>query len=160
MISFLCSGFSPATGSGGCSLAACGLLTAGTPPVAEDGLQGAQASGAEVQRLSKCGSQVPGYRLNSCGTQAEWLRGTWDLPRSGSSHVSCISKWILYRSGTREAHTNRHSFLKYYFPLWFIPGDWIQSRLPILNVIVSIYQTQTPSLLPPSQSLFLFFSKL
>ena len=57
----------------------CGLLTAVPPSVAEYGLQGARASGAAAQRLSKCGSQVPGRRLNSCGTQAEWLRGMWGL---------------------------------------------------------------------------------
>ena len=32
--------------------------------------------------LSSCGSRAPGHRLNSCGTQAEFLYGTWDLPRS------------------------------------------------------------------------------
>ena len=48
----------------------------------------------------------------------EWV----DMPSSrGSSqprdrtHISCFGKWILNRSGTREAHTYRHSFFFFFF---------------------------------------------
>ena len=58
---------------------------------------------------------------------------------------------LLY-SKVLQLHTYRHSFL-YSFPLWFImilniapcAIHWGLVVYPILNVIVCIYQPQTPS---------------
>ena len=44
---------------------------------------GTQASVVVVRRLSSCGSWVLERRLSSCGTQAQLLRGMWDLPGPG-----------------------------------------------------------------------------
>ena len=38
--------------------------------------------------FSSCSSRALGHRLSSCGTRAELLRSTWDLPRSGIEPVS------------------------------------------------------------------------
>ena len=38
--------------------------------------------------LRSCGSWAPKYRLNSCGTQAQFLRDTWDLPEPGIELMS------------------------------------------------------------------------
>ena len=51
-----CPGFSPVGASGGCSPVVCRLLIAVASPVAERGLQGAQASAGAVRGLSSCGS--------------------------------------------------------------------------------------------------------
>ncbi|KAJ8777134.1 hypothetical protein J1605_014517 [Eschrichtius robustus] len=37
---------------------------------------------------SSCGTRAPERRLNSCGAQAELLRGMWDLPGPGLEPVS------------------------------------------------------------------------
>ena len=39
-------------------------------------------------RFSSCGFPALEHRLNSCGTQASLLCGTWDLPRPGIEPVS------------------------------------------------------------------------
>ena len=58
--------------SGGCSLVAVrGLLTAMAPLAEEHRLLGTQASG------------VAAHGLSSCGSQAQWLRGMWNLPEPG-----------------------------------------------------------------------------
>ena len=49
----------------------------------------------ELVGFSRFGSQALEHRLNSCGARAWLLCGTCDLHRSGT-HVSCISRWILY----------------------------------------------------------------
>ena len=38
--------------------------------------------------FSSCSSQVPEYRLSSCGTQVSLLHSMWDLPRPGIEPVS------------------------------------------------------------------------
>ena len=52
-----------------------GLLPAVASLVVEDGLEGAEASGAAAP--------APERRLSSCGARAWLLWDTWDLPRSG-----------------------------------------------------------------------------
>ena len=72
-----CKGFSLAVGTGGSSLLAVhGFLTVVASLVGEHGLSSC------AMWLSSCGSRALGHRLNSCGTQAKFLYGTWDLPRS------------------------------------------------------------------------------
>ena len=48
---------------------------------------GARASVVVARGLSSCGSRALERRLSSCGTQAQLLRGTWDLPRPGLEPV-------------------------------------------------------------------------
>ena len=38
--------------------------------------------------FSSCGFQAPGHWHNSCGSRAQWLCGTWDLPESGMEPMS------------------------------------------------------------------------
>ena len=61
-----------------------GLLIAVAPLVVECRLQGTWASVVGAPRLSL----NPEDRLNSCGIQAQLLRGMWDLPGSGIKPVS------------------------------------------------------------------------
>ena len=50
-----------------------------------------------------CGSQAPGHRLSSRGTESSLLRGTWDLPGNrGRTHVPCFGRGILYHLATSE----------------------------------------------------------
>ena len=45
-------------------------------------------------------------RLSNCGSQAQLLRGMWDLPGSGLEPVPpCIGRQILNHCATREALT-------------------------------------------------------
>ena len=44
---------------------------------------GAWASVVGPHGLSSCGSQALEWRLSSCGSRAQLLRGTWDLPGPG-----------------------------------------------------------------------------
>ena len=53
-----------------------GLLTAKAPLAEEHRLLGTQASGVAVHGLS------------SCGSQAQWLRGMWNLPEPGIEPMS------------------------------------------------------------------------
>ena len=46
------------------------------------------STGSRHMGFSSCGSQVLERRLSSCGTQAQLLRGMWDLPRSGIEPMS------------------------------------------------------------------------
>ena len=55
-------------------------------------------------QCSSCGAQVPDHGLSSCGTRAQLLCGTWDLPVR-SYNLTYISRWILYYRATREAPT-------------------------------------------------------
>ena len=48
-------------------------------PVAEKGLQDAQALVVVAHGLSTCCSQALEHRLNSCGAGAELFLGLWDL---------------------------------------------------------------------------------
>ena len=59
--------------------------------VAENGLQGAQASAVMARGLSSFGSPAPEHRSKSCGAWAESLCGKWDLPRSRLKPVSPAS---------------------------------------------------------------------
>ena len=66
-------------------------------------------------------------RLSSCGSQAQLLRGMWDLPRPGLEPVS-------------PALSGR-------FSTTTPPG---KPQLSILYIVVCIYQSQSPNLaLPP-----------
>ena len=56
------------------------LLTAVSSLVAEHGLP--------AHRLGSCDLWALEHRLNSCGSQAQLLRGMWDLPGSGIELVS------------------------------------------------------------------------
>ena len=47
-----------------------------------------QSTGSRLMGFNSCGSQALECRLSSCGTQAEVLRGMWDLPRPGLKPVS------------------------------------------------------------------------
>ena len=49
---------------------------------------GAQASVVVVHRLRICGLWALECRLSSCGAQAQFLPGMWDLPRPGIEPVS------------------------------------------------------------------------
>ena len=49
---------------------------------------GARASVVVALGLSSCGSRALECRLNSCGAQAQLLRGMWDLPGPGLNTVS------------------------------------------------------------------------
>ena len=42
-----------------------------------------RSTGSRVCHSSSCSAQAPELRLNDCGTRAQLLCGTWDLPRSG-----------------------------------------------------------------------------
>ena len=46
------------------------------------------AQAPEPSGLSGCGAQAPEHRLSSCGPQALFLHGMWDLPGSGMEPVS------------------------------------------------------------------------
>ena len=65
-----------------------GLRNAGSSLVVEHRLQGIQTSAVVARGLSSCGSQALEHRLNSCGTWASLLCGTWALPGSGIQPVS------------------------------------------------------------------------
>ena len=47
-----------------------------------------QSTGSRRTGFSSCGTWAPERRLSSCGAQAEWLRGMWDLPGPGLEPVS------------------------------------------------------------------------
>ena len=49
---------------------------------------GAQALG--LVGFSSCGSQALEHWLRSCGTGAQFIRGLWNLPRSGIKFVSPV----------------------------------------------------------------------
>ena len=51
---------------------------------------GAQASVVVAHGLSSCGSWSLERRLSSCGSRAQLLRGTWDLPGPGLEPVSPV----------------------------------------------------------------------
>ena len=44
--------------------------------------------GSRRAGFSSCGSEALEHRLSSCGTRAQLLRGTWDLPVPGLEPVS------------------------------------------------------------------------
>ena len=67
-----CAGFSLVSGGG--------LLVAVDSLVSEHELWGTG--------LSSCSSWALEHRINSCSTQALWLRGMWDLPRPGMEPMS------------------------------------------------------------------------
>ena len=48
---------------------------------------GTRASVVAAHGLSSCGSRALEHRLASCGTQAQLLRGMWDLPGPGLEPV-------------------------------------------------------------------------
>ena len=56
--------------------------------VAERGLQSTWASVVVARGLSSCSSRALEHRLSSCGTWAQLLHGTWDLPGPGIKPVS------------------------------------------------------------------------
>ena len=68
-----------------------GFLLAVASPFPEHGLSGLRASVAAAYGLSICGSQAPECGLSSCGTGAQLLWGTWDLPGSGIEPISCLA---------------------------------------------------------------------
>ena len=47
-----------------------------------------RSTGSRHVGFSSCGSRALEHRLSSCGTQAELLRGMWNLPRPGLEPVS------------------------------------------------------------------------
>ena len=69
-------------------VAVCGLLIVVASLVVEPRLQGMQASVVVACELSSCGLRALEHRLGSCGTQAQLLRGMWDLPAPGIEPVS------------------------------------------------------------------------
>ena len=68
-----------------------GLLIAVASLVAEHWLQGVWASGVAACGLNSCGSRALEHRLNSCVSQAQLLRGMWDLPGAGMN--LCPLRW-------------------------------------------------------------------
>ena len=59
-----------------------------------------------LQYLQRVGSVVETSQwLSSCGAWTKLLRGMWDLPGSGITHVFCLGRQILYHWATREAQT-------------------------------------------------------
>ena len=76
-------------GDGGSSLVAVPrLLIPVASLVAEHWLWGPQASVVAAPGLSSCSSQALEHRISNCGTRAQLLPGTWDLPASGIEPVS------------------------------------------------------------------------
>ena len=70
--------------------AARGLLTVAASLVEEHGLQQAWHTGS-----SSCSSQASGHNVSSCGAQARWLYGTWDLPWLGGEPASQVDSLQL-----------------------------------------------------------------
>ena len=95
------------------------LLIGLDSPAAEHGLQGRQASAAEVRGL------------NSCGTQAQSLHIMWDLPRPG---IKLVSPALAGRFFTTE----QQGSLPFCFVqlIYHIPKDLDQS----LSVLIWFYQ--------------------
>ena len=84
-----CAGFSLVVAKGSYSLVAVhGLLIAVASLVAEDRLEGMQASVVSARGLSSCGSQALEHRLSRCDTQSQLLHGMWDLLGPGIEPVS------------------------------------------------------------------------
>jgi hypothetical protein len=74
-----------------------GLLLAGASLIVEHRLWGVWASVLEASGLSSRGSQTLEHSLNSCGTWAQLLGSTQDLPGPGVEPRSPgIGRWILY----------------------------------------------------------------
>ena len=53
--------------------------------------------------LSSCNFWAPEHRLSSCGTWLSCSEVHGLIRNQGWSHVSCVSRWILYYWATREA---------------------------------------------------------
>ena len=82
-------GFSLVAVSRGCSLVAVlRLVIMVASLVVEHRLWGMPAPVVVTCGLSSCGFQALEPRLDSCGSWAYLLQGTWDLPRSGVEPVS------------------------------------------------------------------------
>ena len=74
-----------------------GLLLEGASLIVEHRLWGVWASVLEASGLSSRGSQTLEHSLNSCGTRAQLLSSTWDLPGPGVEPTSPgIGRRILY----------------------------------------------------------------
>ena len=65
-----------------------GLLIGVASLVVEHGLQGAWASAVVARGLRSCSSRALEHSVRSCGTQALWLWGRWDLPGPGIEPMS------------------------------------------------------------------------
>ena len=81
----------PVAASEGYSRAVCRLLTVLASLDVEYRLQSTLVSVGAAHGLSCCGSRSPEHRLSNRSSQARFLRGVWNLPRSGTEPVSPAS---------------------------------------------------------------------
>ena len=100
LLIYFCSHWKPVVVPGLSLVVVPRLLIAVASLVAQHWLQGVWASGVAAHGLNSCGSRALEHQLNSCVSQAQLLRGTWDLP--GAGMCPCVGTQILSHWTTRE----------------------------------------------------------
>ena len=108
---------------------------------------GGYSLAAVPRGLSSCGSWALEHRLNSCGTCAQLLHGTWDQPGSGIESVSPVLAGGFF---TTESLGKPSIFISYrqdmvhpLIVLIFLRAQLIQSKPCPLQILLPTLHSHT-----------------